>query len=50
MTEMLLLLLILTATALGAETLRRVRHDGRGPSGPPVSHFEDPRFLPPSLH
>ncbi len=49
MNEILILLLILTVTALSVETLRRVLHDGRGPQRPPVSHFEDARFLPPSV-
>lgn len=44
-----MLLLILTVTALSAETIRRVLHDGRGPQRPPVSHLEDARFLPPSV-
>ena len=48
MTEILILLLIVTVAALSAETLRRVLHDGRGPQRPPVSHVEDARFLPPS--
>lgn len=48
MTELLILLLIVTVAALMAETIRRVAHDGRGPQRPPVSHFEDARFLPPS--
>ena len=49
MNELMILLLILTVTALSIETLRRVLHDGRGPQRPPVSHFEDARFLPPSV-
>jgi hypothetical protein len=49
MNELLILLLIVTVTALSVETLRRVFHDGRGPQRPPVSHFEDTRFLPPSV-
>lgn len=48
MTEILILLLIVTVAALSAETIRRVLHDGRGPQRPPVSHLEDARFLPPS--
>jgi hypothetical protein len=47
-TELLILLLIVTVAALIAETIRRVAHDGRGPQRPPVSHFQDARFLPPS--
>ncbi len=45
---LILILLIATVAALSVETLRRVRHDGRGPQRPPVSHLEDARFLPPS--
>ena len=48
MNEILILLLIVTVAALSVETLRRVLHDGRGPQRPPVSHFEDSRFLPPA--
>lgn len=48
MNELLILLLIVTVTALSVETLRRVLHDGRGPQRPPASHFQDARFLPPS--
>lgn len=48
MTETLILLFIVTMAAVSAETIRRVLHDGRGPQRPPVSHFEDVRFLPPS--
>ena len=46
---MFLMLLLLVATALAVETVRRTRHDGRGPSRPPTSHLEDPQFRSPSL-
>ncbi|MBC9732021.1 hypothetical protein [Nocardioides marmotae] len=43
-----LILLLLVATALAVETVRRTRHDGSGPSRPPASHVEDPRFHSPA--
>lgn len=43
-----LILLLLVATALAVETVRRTTHDGRGSSRPPASHFEDPRFRSPA--
>ena len=42
-----LILLLLVATALVVATVRLLVHDGRGPLRPPVSHFEDNRFLAP---
>lgn len=42
-----LILLLLVATALVAATVRLIVHDGRGPQRPPVSHFEDHRFVAP---
>jgi hypothetical protein len=42
-----LLILIVTAVALGAYTVRLVTRDGRGPQRPPASHFVDNRFLSP---
>lgn len=45
MTTLILLLLIALALAIG--TVRMVLHDGRGPSGPPRSHLDDPQFRAP---
>ena len=46
---MILLLILLAASlAIIVETLRVVRHDGRGPQRPPASHHEDARFRAPS--
>lgn len=42
-----LILFLALAVVLSAETIRMVLHDGRGPSRPPASHFEDPRFRAP---
>jgi len=42
-----LLILLAVAAILSADTVRRVITDGRGPQRPPVSHFEDPRFIAP---
>ena len=42
-----LLILLAVAALLSADTVRRVIHDGRGPSRPPVSHFQDPDFTAP---
>ncbi len=42
-----LLILLAVAVLLSADTVRRVITDGRGPSRPPVSHFEDPSFIAP---
>ncbi|MEV7428905.1 MULTISPECIES: hypothetical protein [unclassified Nocardioides] len=44
-----LMLLLLVATALAVATVLRTRHDGRGPSRPPASHVEDPRFRAPGV-
>jgi hypothetical protein len=43
-----LLILLVVAAVLSAETVRRVIHDGQGPQRPPVSHFQDPDFIAPS--
>ncbi|NHC25141.1 hypothetical protein G6553_18395 [Nocardioides sp. IC4_145] len=43
-----LILLLLVATALAVETVRRTSHDGPGPSRPPSSRFDDPQFRSPA--
>ena len=48
MTYLLILLLVLAAVAVMAETLRETFHDGPTRRRPPRSHAEDPRFLPPA--
>ena len=45
MTTLLLMLLIALAMAVG--TVWMVLHDGRGPAGPPRSHYDDARFRSP---
>ena len=47
MTTFLLLLVALAAAAAIAETLREAFHDGPARQGPPRSHEDDTRFLPP---
>jgi hypothetical protein len=47
MTYLMLLLFFLAVGVISAQAIRLMRHDGRGPQRPPVSHFEDPRFRPP---
>jgi hypothetical protein len=42
-----LYLMLLVAAFMSALTIRTIVHDGRGPSRPPRSHFEDPRFRAP---
>ena len=42
-----LILLLLVAATLSIATVRLIAHDGRGPQRPPVSHFEDARFVAP---
>ncbi|MGB0099256.1 MAG: hypothetical protein WBP61_03155 [Nocardioides sp.] len=44
-----LMILALIVIALTVATARVVTRDGRGPQRPPVSHLQDPRFLPPSV-
>lgn len=44
MTTVLIILLVLAAVAMAADTVRLVHHDGRGLTKPPTSHFEDPMF------
>ena len=46
-TDTIILLIVALASLLAlAETLREAFHDG--PTTPPRSHEEDPRFAPPS--
>jgi hypothetical protein len=42
-----LIMFLLVAAVMSAETIRLLFHDGRGPQRPPRSHFEDPRFRSP---
>jgi hypothetical protein len=42
-----LIVFLLVAAAMSAETIRLLFHDGRGPQRPPRSHFDDPRFRSP---
>lgn len=43
-----LVLLLVVATALAVETVRRALHDGPGPSRPPTSHWDDRPFRSPA--
>jgi hypothetical protein len=45
-----LIVFLLVAAVLSAETVRLLLHDGRGPQRPPSSHFDDPRFRAPVAH
>ena len=47
MTTALILIVALAVAAVIAETLREAFHDGPAPQGPPRSHEDDARFLPP---
>jgi hypothetical protein len=42
-----LMILLLIVAAMSVETIRLIARDGRGPQRPPVSHFEDDRFVAP---
>ncbi|MFC6285671.1 hypothetical protein ACFP3Q_00370 [Nocardioides sp. GCM10027113] len=42
-----LLIMLALGLVLAAESIRMMLHDGRGPSRPPQSHLDDPRFRPP---
>ena len=42
-----LLLLLALAIGMSIESIREMISDGRGPTRPPVSHFQDPRFRAP---
>jgi hypothetical protein len=43
-----IMILLVVAAVLAADTVRRVINDGQGPTRPPVSHFEDPDFIAPA--
>jgi hypothetical protein len=43
-----IILLLVVAAILAADTVRLVLHDGQGPQRPPVSHFQDPDFIAPT--
>ena len=43
-----LIILLVVAAIMSAETVRRVLHDGAGPQRPPLSHFDDPQFRAPA--
>ena len=40
-----LMILLLVVVALSVASVYLIVRDGRGPQRPPVSHFEDTRFL-----
>lgn len=42
-----LMILLLIVVALSVASVLLVIRDGRGPQRPPVSHFEDSRFVAP---
>jgi hypothetical protein len=42
-----LMILLFVALALSVASVYLVARDGRGPQRPPVSHFEDTRFVAP---
>jgi hypothetical protein len=43
-----LLILLVIAAVMAAQTIKLLFHDGRGPAAPPSSHFRDPQFSAPS--
>jgi len=43
-----LLIILVIATGLAVWTINALLHDGRGPSAPPRSHFQDPQFSAPA--
>ena len=43
-----IVILLVVAAILAADTVRLVIHDGQGPQRPPVSHFQDPDFIAPA--
>ena len=45
-----LILFLLVAAAMSAQTIHLLLHDGRGPLRPPRSHFDDPQFRSPLAH
>ena len=46
----ILVVMLIVALALAVAAVLLARHDGRGPSAPPRSHFDDPQFRSPGLH
>jgi hypothetical protein len=42
-----LMILLLIVAAMSVASLQLIIRDGRGPQRPPVSHFEDARFVAP---
>jgi hypothetical protein len=43
-----ILIILVIAAAMAAGTINMLIHDGRGPAGPPKSHFQDPQFSSPA--
>jgi hypothetical protein len=43
-----IVILLVLAALLAADTVRLVLTDGRGPQRPPSSHFQDPDFVAPA--
>ncbi len=43
-----IVILLVVAAILAADTVRLVFTDGRGPQRPPASHFQDPDFIAPT--
>ena len=43
-----LLIILVIAVAMSARTINLLLHDGRGPTAPPRSHFQDPQFTAPA--
>ena len=46
----IIVIVTLAVIAVLAESLREAFHDGPAAQGPPRSHVEDERFLPPTSH
>jgi hypothetical protein len=43
-----LIILLVIAAVMTAQTINLLLHDGRGPAAPPRSHFQDPQFSAPA--
>jgi hypothetical protein len=43
-----LLILLVIAAVMAARTINLLVHDGRGPTAPPRSHYQDPQFTAPA--
>jgi len=43
-----LLIILVISAVMAAGTINLLIHDGRGPQGPPKSHYQDPRFSSPA--